>query len=121
MQEHENRRCMLVGGSQAEREALQDHRHGQFRLQNGQVLADAAAAAEPKWEERDGILGCTGDAMGEPSGVEWVSVLAPQCRVVMDGYDWDEELGPTGDHHTPSEVDVGFGPSDRRHRWRVQS
>lgn len=76
---------MLVGGREVEGEALEDHGDGELGLEDGEVLADAAAGAEAEGHVGHGVGGGVRDALGEAGRVELVRVVAPQGRVVMDG------------------------------------
>lgn len=121
VEEHEDGGGVLVGGGEGEGEALEDHGDGELGLEDGEVLAHAAAGAEAEGHVGHGVLGGVGHALGEAGRVELVRVVAPQGRVVMDGQDRDQQLRAPGDvDPTPAQHHIPLRPSYYRHCWRVQ-
>lgn len=84
MQGYHGMRRMSVGWREPELEPLEDHAERHLGLQQREVLADADARAPAEREERAGVLGGPGHALGEPVGPELARVASPDVRVVVD-------------------------------------
>jgi hypothetical protein len=101
VEQHQDRRRMLIAWRQPKGKPLQYDCQRQFRLQNGQILSDACTDPQAKRNERHRMLRSAGPALGESSRVEFICIAAPQGLIMMNGQDWNQNLRPTRDPVSP--------------------